>query len=171
QRALGDLREQAELASFGAIDAVTCPSERLLKAMLERYDLHLPLVRAIPNPLPVVSLEDAWDIRRADPNDVLCVGRFDLRKGADIVVRAFAQAYEQRPTLTLVMAGPDTGLRQPTGELVHFDDYVRSELAPEVRSRIRFLGSLPQDRLSEIRRQSGLAIVASRFENFPYSVA
>jgi glycosyltransferase involved in cell wall biosynthesis len=171
ERLLGNLREEAELASLTKVQAITCPSARLLQAMVGRYDLKLPLARTIPNPMPLVSAKDVWDIGRADPSQILCVGRFDLRKGADIVLRAFARACEQRPSLSLVLVGPDRGLKQPGGDVVHFDEFVRNELPLEVRSNIRFLGTQSQDQLTRLRCQSGVMIVASRFENFPYSIA
>src|SRR5258708_17437885 len=51
QRVAGDLREAAEFASFRKVQAVTCPSRRLLDALTTRYSIDLPLVRAIPNPI------------------------------------------------------------------------------------------------------------------------
>jgi glycosyltransferase involved in cell wall biosynthesis len=92
--------------------------------MIERFGLNLPIARAIPNPMPAMSPADAWRLERADPDQILCVGRFDLRKGADVVVRAFARAIERRPSLMLLMAGPDPGLAQPDGSAIHFDEFV-----------------------------------------------
>ena len=171
EKDLGNLREEAERASLSKVQAVTCPSGRLLEAMIDRYKLELPLARTIPNPMPTTPAQDAWDIRRADPNQILWVGRFDLRKGGDIVVRAFAKACEQRPSLTLVMAGPDTGLARSDGGRIHFDEFASAELPSEIRSHIRYLGPLSQNELAELRRRSGLAIITSRFENFAYSIA
>jgi glycosyltransferase involved in cell wall biosynthesis len=171
ERRIGDLREEAERASLTQVQAVSSPSGRQLRAITDRYQLDLPLARTIPNPRPLVPADDAWHLQRSDPNQILCVGRFDLRKGADIVVRAFARACEQRPSLSLVMVGPDSGLKHSSGKVVHFDEFVREEVAPEVRSRIRFLGTQSQDQLAQLRRDSGLAIVASRFESFSYSIA
>lgn len=171
ERVLGNFREDAELASLTQVQAVTSPSARLLQAIIDRYDLKLPLARTIPNPMLAVAAADVWDINNADPGQILCVGRFDLRKGADIVVRAFARACEQRPSLSLVMAGPDRGLKQPGGDVVHFDEFMRNEVPLNVRSNIRFLGTQSQDQLMQLRRGSGLLIVASRFESFSYSIA
>ncbi len=40
-----------------------------------------------------------------------------------------------------------------------------------MRSRILFLGPLAPEKIVELRRQSAFALVTSRFENFPYSIA
>jgi glycosyltransferase involved in cell wall biosynthesis len=171
QRRLGDLREEAELASFSRVQAITCPSQRLLSAMVERYRIKAPINRAIPNPIPVAQPDSLWSSGFADPDQILCVGRFDLRKGADVAIRAFDLALKRRPSLRLVMAGPDRGLMQPNGSVTHFEEFVATEIRPETRARIRFLGPQRPDRIAELRRQSGLALVASRFENFAYSIA
>ncbi|MFL6721572.1 MAG: glycosyltransferase family 4 protein, partial [Sphingomonas sp.] len=136
-----------------------------------RYRLSVPIMRVIPNPVPVPPDRDAWSLERATADQMLCVGRFDLRKGADIVIRAFAEAVKQRPSLSLVMAGPDSGLVQPTGNRVHFAEFVASQIAPEARSRITFLGPQPSQRIHELRLQSRVAIVGSRFETFSYVAA
>lgn len=170
-RCAGDLREMAEGRGIMAADAITSPSSRLLEATLRHYDFSLPLALSIPNPIQAASTEDRWSAQRANPKQILCVGRFDLRKGADIVVDAFARAAGMDPELRLVMAGPDNGLAQPDGSFVHFAEYVGAHVPPVIRERIRFLGAIPSSEVSELRLASGIALVASRFENFAYSVA
>ena len=171
EKIAGDDRERAELRSFGQVTAVTCPSQRLLDAIIERYQLNLRSARAIPNPVPVVPAGKAWNIGQANPHQILCVGRFDLRKGADIVVRAFDRAVQQLPSLKLLIAGPDRGVARPDGSLIHFDEFVANEVSPEARLRINFLGPQSAERIERLRLESGFAVVGSRFENFPYSIA
>jgi glycosyltransferase involved in cell wall biosynthesis len=171
ERRMGDLREAAERASFLRVEAITSPTEGLLRALIERYGLNLRTMRAVLNPMPVAPPAVAWNIENANPDQILCIGRFDLRKGADIVLQAFARASQLRPSMSLIMVGPDTGLAQANGSRIHFDDYVRSELCPEVRSRIRFLGSQLPGEIAELRRQSQVAVVGARFESFAYSIA
>jgi glycosyltransferase involved in cell wall biosynthesis len=171
QKNLGDLREASELASFTRVDALTCPSQRLLDALLKQYTITPRLARAIPNPIAAAPPNETWSPNGADLNQILCVGRFDLRKGADLVLRAFAQALERLPDLKLVMAGPDFGLARENGAAIHFDEFITAELAPDARRRIQFLGAQPPARIAELRLQSAFAVVGSRFENFPYSIA
>jgi glycosyltransferase involved in cell wall biosynthesis len=171
QKNRGDFREASELASFKRVDAVTCPSQLLLDSLIERYALRPFFARAIPNPIPTAPLNARWSHERADPKQILCVGRFDLRKGADLVLRSFAQALEQVPDLSLIMAGPDFGLIGKDGAAIHFDEFIGREISPEARSRIRFLGPQSPESVSDLRLRSGFAVVGSRFENFPYSIA
>src|SRR5260221_13319072 len=69
------------------------------------------------------------------------------------------------------MAGPDSGLAQRDGSKMHFDEFVATEFAPEVRKRVHFFGLLPGSRIAELRLQSAFALVLSRFEAFSYTVA
>lgn len=171
ERKLGDLREVAEIASMKKVQAVTCPSDNLLREMMRLYALEPPVSAVIPNPIVALPEESAWNYRNAQPDQILCVGRIDLRKGADIVMRAFAAALEQRPTLSLIMAGPDFGIKQEDGATFQFEHFASKELSEHARARIQFLGPQPIERLAELRLQSTMSIVGSRFENFAYSIA
>ena len=171
ERQAGDRREASERASFGKVQAVTSPARGLLDALVDRFDLDLDLTRVIPNPMPVARPSAMWRYERANPTQFLAVGRFDLCKGADVMLRAFAVALSRQPELTLVMAGPDTGLAQADGTVIRFDDFVRTEIPPEGRAKISFLGPQPPSRIAELRLQSGVAVVVSRFETFPYTIA
>lgn len=166
----GDRRELAEFRSFSQVQAITSPTQRLLDELVP-YGLDPLIARAIPNPIAPVAADAAWRLEAADPNQLLFVGRFDLCKGADVAIRAFGQAAAQNTSLKLVMAGPDNGLTAANGNKVTFNDFVAKEVTADVRSRIQFVGPLPPEKIVELRRQCALALVTSRFENFPYSIA
>ena len=154
-------REAAELLAFRRVQAASSPSATVLQAMADQAG-GLQRTQVIYNPVPVPS--DEWSPDQADANQLLFVGRFDSLKGADVVVRAFAKAVERRPSLRLVMVGPDRGL----GGRIHFDEFVR-KIPDEARSKIEFLGEQLPERVAQLRLQSGLAIVGSRYETFPYT--
>jgi glycosyltransferase involved in cell wall biosynthesis len=170
QKRSGDLREDAERRSFEKVQAISAPTQRLLDELIDRYRLSPPIVRAIPNPIPLAPRGAVWNLDQANPNQILFVGRFDLCKGADVLVRAFAHALQERPSLNLVMAGPDIGLPQPGLGIVHFSQFVEREVPPDARARIRFLGLQPPERIAELRLQSAFSIVPSRFETFGYTI-
>jgi glycosyltransferase involved in cell wall biosynthesis len=167
----GDKRVAAELISYNRVQAVSAPSRGLLDALRDRYGLHPNIASVIPNPMPVALGRETWRPERADHAQFLFVGRFDLCKGADLVLRSFASAAQRDANLRLIVAGPDIGIAQVNGRRVHFDDFVRQEISPEVRSRIEFVGSQPPKRIAELRLQSGIAFIASRFETFGYNIA
>ena len=171
QKRLGDMREVAELASFDKVQAVTSPTKALLDALIAQYGLKLPTARVIPNPIPVAPAGQQWRLEAAIPEQILFAGRFDLVKGADVVIRAFARALERRPSLSLVMAGPDPGLAQPDGSTLHFEEFVSKEIPPAARARISFVGLQSPQQLTKLRLQSALTLVGSRFEVFSYTAA
>lgn len=170
-RILGDLRESWEANAIARADAVTSPSQRLLTATLAHHKLSPAIALTIPNPIESAPYEERWTASRADSKHVLCVGRFDLRKGADIVLRAFARAADQDPDIRLTMVGPDVGLARENAPPVHFDQFVAEEISADIRRRIVFKGKLPRAEVMELRQKAGVTIVGSRFENFAYSVA
>jgi glycosyltransferase involved in cell wall biosynthesis len=166
----GDLKEAAELASFTKVEALTAPTQALLDALTDRYDIKVALARVIANPMPVVLGAPSWRLDGADPNQIIFVGRFDYLKGADVALRSFAFAVERRPELRLVMVGPDHGL-VASGSAIHFDEFMTREVSPQVRERVTYFGAQPQAKLEELRLRAGFTLVTSRFENFPYSIA
>src|SRR5690242_10877691 len=92
EKRTGDRREASERSSFAKVQAVTSPARGLLDALVERFGLDLELARVIPNPMPVAPPSAMWRYEAAKPTQLLAVGRFDLCKGADVMLRAFAVA-------------------------------------------------------------------------------
>lgn len=164
-------RIRYEGRALAKVDALSCPSARLLRATLDHYGLQPHIAEAIPNPMPLAPAAARWSIDGCDLDQLLCVGRFDSRKGADIVLDGFAQAAAVRPSLRLIMVGPDYGLSEPDGSRTHFADYARMRLSPEARERISFLGPCSGEEIAKLRLRSAFTIIGSRFENFPYSLA
>jgi glycosyltransferase involved in cell wall biosynthesis len=97
------------------------------------------------------------------------VGRFDRRKGGDIVLQAFASLAEFYPDLRLTFVGPDIGIFEKDEQL-SFNQFVRKNLPPFCWSRIDFRGKLSHRDVMALRPQHLLTIVASQFEILPYAV-
>ena len=56
-----------------------------------------------------------WHLDTCDKNTILFVGRFDVRKGADIVLKAFRLILKAFPSAKLIFVGPDVGLPGANG--------------------------------------------------------
>lgn len=164
------LRIEAEGRGIAAADGITSPSAAVLSATLNRYGVGRRHAETIFNPMPVAPDAERWSIKRCNSNQILFVGRFDLRKGADIAIKAFLLAAERNSKLRMVMCGPDTGLAQPSGHLMHFADYISASLPDSVRARIEYRGVEIPEVISSLRLQSALSVSASRFETFHYSI-
>jgi glycosyltransferase involved in cell wall biosynthesis len=100
----------------------------------------------------------------------LFVGRFDLRKGADIALQAFLLALKERPNLNLIFVGPDNGLSMPDGTALHFNAYCDSFFPKSLRDRVDYRGRLSNREIAELRTKAMVTLVASRWENQGYTV-
>lgn len=169
REAASQRRIAAERTGIERATAITSPSSRLLDATLAFYGLRPTRAVTIPNPMPLAM--ERWAAAHADMRQVLFVGRFDLRKGVDIAIAAFAEAARTRPDARLVIVGPDEGIVGVDGKTVHFAQYAATAIPPTVRAQISFRGRLAPDEVHTLRLASAVNLSCSRFEVFPYSVA
>lgn len=163
-------RIKAEGDAITTADAVSCPTRRVLEDVRAYYGAAGAVNAVIPNPVAVPPEGQCWRLEACDRNMLLFVGRFDLIKGADVMLDAFARLAERHKDLRLVIAGPDKGVPGKDGAVVKFDAFARARLPDAVRGRVSFLGSVDPVRLADLRRQAFACVSASRFEVFPYAV-
>jgi N-acetylglucosaminyldiphosphoundecaprenol N-acetyl-beta-D-mannosaminyltransferase len=104
------------------------------------------VVRHIPNP---VLLDRLSPPASASEPMVLFAGEVGLRKGADVLRRAWPQVREAVPDAECVLAGPPTGL----------------QLAPA--AGLRVMASVPPDQIKLLIRQSRCVALPSRAEALP----
>ncbi len=160
-------REGEALRNFPAI---TSPAARTLAQTVERYRLEPKRAVHIVNPVAMHLQTPVWRLNACDRNRILFVGRFDLRKGADIALRAFRKLLEIRPEASLTFVGPDSGLPHPDGAPVHIGQYCDSLFPGELRDRIDYRGPLPNEEVARLRAKAMVTLVASRWENAGYSM-
>lgn len=165
-----DLRIAMEGRAIRAAAGVTSPSPGLLEATKKFYGNIGENHAAIPNPVAMPPESGLWRHENCDPNLILFVGRFDLRKGADVMLDAFSKVAASRKDLRLVMAGRDEGLEIETGEKLHYPEYAARFLSEDIAARVEFIGPVPQEKLQELRRRALLYVSASRFECCAYAV-
>jgi glycosyltransferase involved in cell wall biosynthesis len=140
--------------------------------VVERTRAHfeLPLEDAvvIPNPIAPVREASRWRLATSDPDELLFVGRFDRHKGGDVVIEAFARVAAKRPSTRLTFAGPDLGVVNAIGTRWTLEQFAADRLGA-ARSRLDWLGPQPRGQIEELRRRARVVVVASRYENFPYT--
>ena len=163
-------RERLEGLAILAADAVSSPSRYSLERVREHYGIELPDAVVIPNPVARLAPEHQWRIERCDRRSILFVGRFDRLKGGDLVIDAFRIVARERPEAELLFVGPDRGLLNETGSVQSLPEYVHARLTPDVAARVRMLGHQSPALIRNLRQRSLVAVVASRFENFPMTV-
>lgn len=162
-------RIRREGSAIRAATLITAPSSDVLSAVRKRYNLELSAAQVIPNPINASDELNAWRLDKCDKNRILFVGRFDRRKGADIVARAFASLIEIYPSLRLTFVGPDDGIDEG-GARLRYDEFVGKYLPASCRSRIDFYGQLNSRDVLSLRTKHLITVVASQFEILPYSV-
>ena len=169
----GTLFGQVKIAQEGKalrrMAVITSPARRTLDETVERYALAPAVSRHIVNPLTLPPSAPLWRLDACDRKTILFVGRFDKRKGGDLVLQAFAQLLERDPDLTLIFVGPDAGIATEDGRTLHFDEYRRSLFPADAAARVDFRGKLAPDEIYGLRARALVTLIASRWENQSYT--
>jgi glycosyltransferase involved in cell wall biosynthesis len=149
---------------------VTAPTAEVLAAVKARYGLSLPASTVIANPIKAYETSMSWNIRTCNHHTFLFVGRFDERKGGDLVLRAFVELGRMMPEVRLLFVGPDKGIRTSSGLVVSYEHFVRANVPEALRSRIEFCGPLGHADVMELRTKCFATIFPSRYEVAPYAI-
>lgn len=163
-------RIELEGKALARASTILSPSRLTLSQTLERYALSPALATHIVNPLVADDATPLWTLDACDRSVILFVGRFDLRKGADIVLMAFLLLLKERPQLKLIFVGPDSGLPLPDGGQINFDAYCDRLFPPELRESVDYRGPLNGQEIAKLRVRAFATIVASRWENQGYTL-
>ena len=150
--------------------AIASPSQTTLTQTIERYQLAPRDQWLIVNPVTLGSDAPVWSLDTCDRDTVLFVGRFDLRKGADVLLQAFLALLRCCPASRLIFVGPDHGVLGPGGERFGFDQYRDWLFPPELRDRIDYRGALAYSDIIRLRAKAMVTVVASRWENQAYTL-
>lgn len=164
-------REEREGRGIQDAQYVTAPSAEVLQAVKDHYGLPLPTSRVIPSPLDAAAEAEIWDVNTSREDSLLFVGRFDRRKGADFVLRAFAKLAESYPRLKLTFVGPGEGLLGDDNKIWSFQRFVRSNFAESCWSRIDYRGHMEHHSdVMSLRAKHFATVVASQYETYCYAV-
>jgi len=169
-----DFRDRVgrELAGLLAAAAVSAPSRDVLERTRRYYQIPLEGAVVIPCPAPSVPEHRRWRLDEADRDTILFIGRFDLHKGGDVMIDAFAKVAEAHPRARLRFVGPDCGVRDASGRCWKLPEYIATRAAKAAaEGRIDVLGQLPASSLDEYRRRALVTVVPSRYDNNPNTVS
>jgi glycosyltransferase involved in cell wall biosynthesis len=159
----------AEARAIKHADGISAPSQYILDAISEEWDIEGIPTTVIPNPAVPVPREMRWQPSKSGPQKILYVGRFDRLKGADVLLDAFNMVAARHPQVELLFAGPDSGLVDDEGRRWMLREYADAHLSPSALTRLNYLGTVSRDLLHELRKGAAACVVASREENFPYA--
>lgn len=149
---------------------ITAPSRYTLTQTVAYYGLAPPRQEHVVNPVAADQAMPLWRLESCDRRLILYVGRFDLGKGADVLLEAFKTALREHPELKLIFVGPDRGIRAAGGLRVKFREYLHELYPPNVRNRVDFRGTLPIREIAQLRTKAMMTVVASRLESQSYAL-
>ncbi len=167
--AFGKERVEREGLALAQSDAIASPCAITLTQTIERYGLQPAIASHVVNPMAGDPNAPLWNAATCDRDTLLFVGRFDARKGGDLVIGAFARLLQTRPMLRLVFVGPDRGLLQSDGTHTSINAFVAATVPVALRDRVDFRGPLPQHQVAALRARAAVTLLASRWENQGYT--
>lgn len=148
--------------SIAAADALLCPSHYLAHQAKTHYGLDEGCIRVIPLPIgdnPILEREkDTWE------HGTICyVGRLELRKGVIEWIEAAVAVAPEYPSARFEFIGANTlGTRTMSGGQI-----VKHLIPDDLRARFIFRGQQEKSALPQFLAKARIAIVPSRWENFP----
>jgi len=164
------LRVNVEGKAIQASAGISAPSQDVLDKVREFYNDPLPHARVIPNPVQSTPKELQWILGKQKKPSILVVGRFDLHKGGDLAIDAFRIIALKNKEVELFFVGPN---RNVVIEDVQysFHDYLESFVPEnEIKNRIHFLDHCDHLKISDLRRNTTITMMTSRYDNFPMSL-
>jgi glycosyltransferase involved in cell wall biosynthesis len=150
--------------TISTADALLCPSRYLARRVEAHYGLGPDSVLVIPLPIgdtPVIERAGAvWS------GGTICYfGRLEPRKGVIEWVDAAVAVADEHPSAQFEFIGAD--LPYTSGLTVR--QHVEGKIPDRLKPRFHFRGSKPRVELSRFLGQARMAVVPSRWENFPYT--
>lgn len=160
------IRRAIRLESFCILhaDLLLCPGVDLSRQIETCYGLPGGAVQTIPlpngAPAPLERPSSVWE-----RGSIGYAGRLERRKGILEWLQAAARICSEDPEVVFEFAGENILGRNPIeSELILLDRVPR-----RFRGRHRFCGKLPRERIPEFLSRARIAVVPSRWENFPYA--
>ena len=148
--------------SISAADALLSPSQFLAGNVASQFDFSEDNIRVIPYPISEFPVQkrnaETWQ-----KGKICYVGRLEERKGVIEWIEAAVTAAENHPTEQFEFIGSNTlGNNSITGEVI------LNRLIPDrLRDRFLFRGKLPRAEIPDYLAKTRIAVVPSRWENFP----
>jgi glycogen synthase len=157
-------QKRLEDYTIHAADALLCPS-RFLAGIAERhYGLEGGSIHVLPYPLGdarrLSRTAETW----AD-GSICFVGRMEPRKGIQEWIDAAVGVAAENPAPRFVFIGGDTSYSGVGDRSMR--EIVQRRIPSALEPRFTFLDGVPRERLAEHLAQARIAVVPSRWENFP----
>ena len=155
-----DVRRERWLSR--SADALVTHSDAHRRQMAEELGIDAARIALIPLGIP---LGDAFERPRNRSGEltVVYLGRMEKRKGTLDLFKAAPEVLRAVPEARFVLIGADRP--HCPGGRTHAR-YLEEEFPPEVRSRIRLAGRLPDDEVDRLLRSADVFVAPSLYESF-----
>lgn len=151
-----------ETSSILAADARLCASDYLRREAEALYGLEPGSISVIPYPIgDTPLLERAGRVWERGP--ICYLGRLELRKGVVEWLEAAVSVARERPDARFQFVGAD--IRLDGG--VRVRQLLGRRIPRSMRRRFSFRGALGSEEVPRVLAQARLAVVPSRWDNFP----
>lgn len=158
--------KRAEAHVIRAADALVCPSRYLARMIESHYRLEPASIAVIPYPVENAAVlpreRGIWE-----QGTICYVGRLEPRKGVLEWIEAAVAVARDAAAAKFTLIGADTP-RWGTGK-ESTRDVLLARIPPPLRSRFTFIDAVPRPELAAYLSQARIAVVPSRWENFPFT--
>jgi glycogen synthase len=151
-----------EAHSIAAADGLLCPSRYLANQAEAHFGIPKGVIQVIPLPIgddEVLERDrDTWE-----HGSICYVGRLERRKGVLEWIDAAVSMAPEYPEATFDFIGSNC----LSTDRVSGEQLIASRIPKKLKSRFRFWGAQERSQLSPFLLQARMAVVPSRWENFP----
>lgn len=160
--ALIQTAKRLEDYSIATADALLCPSQYMANQVEAHYGLDAGSVRVIPLPIGINPLlerdQQTWD------NGTICyVGRLEERKGVVEWLDAAVTVARDYPNAQFEFIGANCLATETTSG----EEVIERRIPQDLRDQFHFRGKQSREVLPQFLKQARIAVVPSRWENFP----
>ncbi|MGO9451705.1 MAG: glycosyltransferase [Candidatus Binataceae bacterium] len=154
--------EAAEGIAVNRADGVRAISQAVWETMREEYRLHLEPNRVRVIPLGIRDVADKAAPRMDQMVEVLFVGRFEHRKGIDVLLKAIPKLCNRFPKVRFLLVGAD--LESQQGGIGYKERFESANRHGAFLDRVHFLGEVAD--VSDYYSRCDVFVAPSRYESF-----
>ncbi len=141
-------------------DKVYAPSKIISK---QASLIYLKKIYTINSPFVSFNAERYKNIKKPFKEKIiLFVGTLNRVKGFDLLVNAFSKVFEEHKNVSLIISGRN----ETVGDRINSINYLM-EKCSKYKSRIKYLGVLPQKKIFNLYSIAEAIIIPSRLDNYP----
>ena len=158
---------EAERMVVNRSHAIRAISAAVLKTVESEYALDLASRHCAVVPLGIRDDPDPGAVPRgsADAVEVLFTGRFERRKGIDVLLEVIPSLCRQFPSLRFTLAGSDREPVPPT-QRRRTDNFLSRFAADPILPRVTFAGPVTDQELAQLYRRCDIFAAPSLYESF-----